>query len=61
MVPHSRRNVPRFVLHLFRAKLDICHTVFLLNARDATSLELKQLKARLTDWRTEIIQVHGNF
>ncbi|THD25846.1 Death-associated protein kinase [Fasciola hepatica] len=40
----------------YESKLDICPSVFLLNARDATSLEMKQLKARLTDWRTEIIQ-----
>ncbi|KER29234.1 hypothetical protein T265_04082 [Opisthorchis viverrini] len=44
------------VRKLYAYKLDICDTVYCLDARDATSAELKQLKCYLTDTRNSIIQ-----
>ncbi|KAF5404962.1 Death-associated protein kinase [Paragonimus heterotremus] len=43
-------------------KLDICDTVYCLDARDATSLELKHLKSYLAQQRSRILQnlPHGN-
>ncbi|KAG5454263.1 Death-associated protein kinase 1, partial [Clonorchis sinensis] len=44
------------VRKLYAYKLDICDTVYCLDARDATSAELKHLKCYLTDTRASIIQ-----